>query len=260
LILITAASLIGLGLYGINDLKKMNDNTRTLYADRVLCMQQLANIRFEYTENILPAAQKVKDHMLSFDEAKQRVGKAQAIVDSNWNNYSHTFLTPGEGSLARQTAVIKNQADKVYKSLYCILSKKDTLALNGFIQKEDSAGPVPIVTMVTRLMELQARIAKEISNNNRDIYRDTSKKFVLLILFSLFIAISLSLYIIKNIRGLIKERQESNSIIKQSEEKYRSLLEHASDAIYLVDHKGNFTEVNESMCKMTGYLREELLQ
>ncbi|MEO6632801.1 MAG: MCP four helix bundle domain-containing protein, partial [Mucilaginibacter sp.] len=48
LIFITAASLIGLGFYGIYELEKMNANTRALYADRVLCIQQLSNVRFRY--------------------------------------------------------------------------------------------------------------------------------------------------------------------------------------------------------------------
>ena len=52
----------------------------------------------------------------------------------------------------------------------------------------------------------------------------------------------------------------SSNIVKKSEEKYRLLLEHASDAIYLVDQQGYFAEVNESMCKMTGYSKEELLR
>ncbi|MDB5148820.1 MAG: domain S-box protein, partial [Mucilaginibacter sp.] len=53
-----------------------------------------------------------------------------------------------------------------------------------------------------------------------------------------------------------------NTVVKLefSEEKYRSLIEHASDAIYVIDFEGRFTEVNASMCRMTGYNREELLQ
>jgi two-component system, sporulation sensor kinase E len=48
--------------------------------------------------------------------------------------------------------------------------------------------------------------------------------------------------------------------LEVSEEKYRSLIEHASDAIYVIDFEGCFTEVNASMCRMTGYNREELLR
>jgi len=49
-------------------------------------------------------------------------------------------------------------------------------------------------------------------------------------------------------------------LFQKSEAKYRSLIEQASDAIYILDFKGNFTDVNASMCKMTGYDSEELLQ
>ncbi|SDD27033.1 PAS domain S-box-containing protein [Mucilaginibacter pineti] len=48
--------------------------------------------------------------------------------------------------------------------------------------------------------------------------------------------------------------------LEKSESKYRSLIEHASDAIYVLDLDSNFSEVNARMCQMTGYTREELLQ
>jgi len=48
--------------------------------------------------------------------------------------------------------------------------------------------------------------------------------------------------------------------LQKSEEKYRSLIEQASDAIYILDFNGNFTDVNASMCKMTGYSKDELLR
>jgi PAS domain S-box-containing protein len=41
---------------------------------------------------------------------------------------------------------------------------------------------------------------------------------------------------------------------------YQSLIEQSFDAIYLVDFDGNFIDVNSSMCRMTGYSREELLK
>lgn len=58
----------------------------------------------------------------------------------------------------------------------------------------------------------------------------------------------------------ITERKIIEDQLKKSEEKYRSLIEHASDAIYLLDFDGNIIEVNESMCNMTGYTKNELLQ
>ncbi len=260
LIFITAASLIGLGLYGIKDLKKMNENTRTLYTDRIVCMRQLANVRFEYLSEIVPMALNVKNHLFGFSEAKRRVQKAQEIININWHDYKLTYLVPEEKLLVKQTDSIKNLVDEATENLVSVLSKQDTLALAELIEKQSSAGPSPFVAKVTQLMDLQVRVGKEIYTNNGQIYQRTAANFYVLILLSLVIVLPLSFYIIKNIKDLIKDILKSRNIHKESEAKYRSLLENASDAIYLVDDKGNFAEVNESMCKMTGYSRDELLR
>ncbi|MDB5090326.1 MAG: domain S-box protein, partial [Mucilaginibacter sp.] len=60
--------------------------------------------------------------------------------------------------------------------------------------------------------------------------------------------------------GLEKIVEERSAEFQKSEEKYRSLIEQASDAIYILDLNGSFTDVNASMCKMMGYSREELLR
>jgi two-component system, sporulation sensor kinase E len=59
---------------------------------------------------------------------------------------------------------------------------------------------------------------------------------------------------------LEKRVQERTAEYKKSEERYHSLIEQATDAIYVVDNDRHFTEVNISMCDMTGYSKEELLQ
>lgn len=50
------------------------------------------------------------------------------------------------------------------------------------------------------------------------------------------------------------------SKLQNSEDKYRSLIEQASDTIYILDLQGRFTDVNAAMCQMMGYTREELLK
>ncbi|MBS1533135.1 MAG: PAS domain S-box protein [Bacteroidetes bacterium] len=65
---------------------------------------------------------------------------------------------------------------------------------------------------------------------------------------------------VSRINSALEEMIEDRTLaFQKSEAKYRLLIEHASDAIYVVDVKGAFTEVNDSMCRMTGYSRNELL-
>jgi two-component system, sporulation sensor kinase E len=59
--------------------------------------------------------------------------------------------------------------------------------------------------------------------------------------------------------GLEKMVAERSAEYQKSEEKYRSLIEQASDAIFVIDYKGNILDANASMCTMAGYTRDELL-
>ena len=47
--------------------------------------------------------------------------------------------------------------------------------------------------------------------------------------------------------------------LSESEEKYRTLVEQASDAIYIVDEKGDLVTVNPAACHLSGYTEKTLL-
>ncbi len=48
--------------------------------------------------------------------------------------------------------------------------------------------------------------------------------------------------------------------IRKSEERYRSVVEQASDSIMVTDPQGNFIDVNSAMCKQFGYTPEEFMR
>jgi PAS domain S-box-containing protein len=76
-------------------------------------------------------------------------------------------------------------------------------------------------------------------------------------------------YLIKNARGEpvgfrgithdITERKRAEEALRQSEEKYRTILESIEEGYYEVDLAGNFTFFNDSMCRILGYPKEELM-
>jgi DNA-binding response OmpR family regulator len=53
------------------------------------------------------------------------------------------------------------------------------------------------------------------------------------------------------------ERNRIQKAIKESEERYRELFENANDIIYTHDLQGNFTSLNRTGERITGYSREE---
>jgi len=53
---------------------------------------------------------------------------------------------------------------------------------------------------------------------------------------------------------------ESNFSLKKSEEKYRNYIDYAPDGVFVTDEIGHFLEVNDAVCRITGYSKNELLQ
>ncbi|MCX5826168.1 MAG: PAS domain S-box protein, partial [Deltaproteobacteria bacterium] len=57
----------------------------------------------------------------------------------------------------------------------------------------------------------------------------------------------------------LAERKKAEEALRESEERYRTILENIEDGYFEVDIAGNFTFFNDSVCKMVGYPRTEIM-
>jgi diguanylate cyclase (GGDEF)-like protein/PAS domain S-box-containing protein len=63
-------------------------------------------------------------------------------------------------------------------------------------------------------------------------------------------------------RGIVRdvtERKQAEEVLRQSEEKYRTIIETIQDGYFETDLTGKFTFVNDAECNNLGYTREELI-
>ncbi|MBF0565167.1 MAG: PAS domain S-box protein [Nitrospirae bacterium] len=58
----------------------------------------------------------------------------------------------------------------------------------------------------------------------------------------------------------ITDRKIAEDALRDSESKFRMLMENASDGIDMIDESGNYIEVNSKACEILGYGREEYLR
>jgi PAS domain S-box-containing protein len=81
----------------------------------------------------------------------------------------------------------------------------------------------------------------------------TQSALVVLVLLALYAAL------IPVFRRVTAELEARNRRLAESEARYRTLMEQASDAIFVADDHGRLTDVNEHACELLGYSRDELL-
>ncbi|MFX1376675.1 MAG: PAS domain S-box protein [Promethearchaeota archaeon] len=57
----------------------------------------------------------------------------------------------------------------------------------------------------------------------------------------------------------ISDKKKNELTLRDSKEKYQSIIENIKEGYYEVDLKGNFTYVNDALCGFLGYSREEMI-
>lgn len=64
---------------------------------------------------------------------------------------------------------------------------------------------------------------------------------------------------VKELEGESPQRKQVEEALRESEEKYRAILENIEDGYYEVDLAGNLTFFNDSFCRIVGYSEDELM-
>lgn len=259
LIVVMSAFIVGVGWYGTHELKKIHQQTQTLYTDRLVPVYQLASVRFAYTIGILSTAEQVASQKISFQDAENKILYAQKKMHSNWKAYKLSYLIPEEKERIHQAEVEMAKAERSIENLQKILTKNNVSILDTAINNSVYPPVNQVIVKLNELMAMQMRVSDDIYEEGVDEYNTASERFYILILVSLICAISFAFYVVGNIKRLIRNLGHSNDKITEIGERYRSLLEHAGDPIFLLNDETYFVEVNSSTTKLLGYSHEELL-
>ncbi|MEP2056541.1 MAG: PAS domain S-box protein [Maribacter litoralis] len=95
------------------------------------------------------------------------------------------------------------------------------------------------------------------SNNNK--YNSASTIFSILGLLLAIVCGTLSWFLMRQPSKLNRLVDEKTALLKESQERYKMLIEEASDGIFLSDFKGNILDANPFALQMFEYSKQELL-
>lgn len=260
LVLVMSVFIIGIGGYGLYELKVLNRSNQTLFTDRVIPMAQLSAVRHSFAMGILAAIQRVKARQISFTESANQITEVQKNLNTYWQSYKQTYLTNEESRLATEAAELLVKANQTLEGLKGVLQKEDIVVLDKFIIGELYPAINPTIGKINELIQFQIKVGAEEYKKSQKGYYIAAIRFYILIALSLIFAGLFSSRIVRNIKELILNLQESNNKLADIGEKYRSLVDHAGDSIFLLNEDTSISEVNTSARKLLGYEHAEFLK
>jgi methyl-accepting chemotaxis protein len=173
-LLLVGVGLIAVGLIflGLGGMAASNASMQSMYNDRVVCLRQLKTISDLYAVNIVDTAHKARNGNISPAVAIENIEAAQTGIAKEWADYTATYLTPDEKSLADQARALMEPADKAAERLQGILKASDSKALEDFTVHEIYPVVDPVTGKIGELVDLQLRESARLYKESTTSFRN----------------------------------------------------------------------------------------
>jgi methyl-accepting chemotaxis protein len=205
LIAITSAVSLFIGLYGVNNLNKVNDGMTTMYKDRVLPLKQLKAVSDAYAINIVDATHKVRNKNISWSEAIRSYEAASKQIEENLTAYASSKIEGEEVRLFNEAKNLKAKADHAVNVMLDLLRQgQDTATshkLEDFIVTEMYADIDPFTSKINELIDIQLVYANALNEEGDILYANTRVITYSLTLIGIVLAGVVAFFITKSIVG-----------------------------------------------------------
>lgn len=258
LVAVLSAFIIGIGLYSVRVMKEMSGNSAQLYQDRILPLNQLSEIRYALSQEILGTIENLENGELTSGQAVRKIGEAQEKINQNWTAYLGTKFYPEEKKMADEAGILLSKTTLALNQMKEKLNAGETSVPIDLLAKETDDAIQPLRQKLLELSRLQISISKDLNDYNLATYRSTEQKFILVIAASLLFGALLAFLIINDNRKLIHRLITSNQQAREADEKYKYLFQNSPGSLVIWDLETlKVLEVNEEVIQKYGYSRRE---
>ncbi len=192
------------------------------------------------------------------------------IVDDNIVNLRYLEIIVKDLNINLITAESGLEALEKTKDLELILAILDVQmpGMDGYelalkLNEKPGKDRVPVIFVTANYID-ESDVFQGYDSGAVDYIFKPVNRYVLLSKIKVFLDLFMQKQIIIQDVDLLKKKSEElirvNSALKESDKKYRSYINNAPVGVFITDKAGNFFEVNEAACRITGYPRRELLK
>jgi methyl-accepting chemotaxis protein len=205
LVAIAFVGLSVLGIFSMIDLQKVNSGLQTVYSDRVVPLEQLKKIADAYAVNIVDTTHQTRNGNFDFEKCVKSIDEAKIVIDTEWNAYKITKLTPEEAALASQAEQLMKSGNAITERIKEACRKKDLDLLTAITINELYPQIDPISEKISQLVSLQLKVAKEETLLATEIYNTSKIMITITIVISLVSMLFIAFMVINDITGKLEK-------------------------------------------------------
>ncbi|WP_300582830.1 methyl-accepting chemotaxis protein [Marivita sp.] len=169
----TFVAMIVVGVAGLFGMERILERMETIFADRIVPVQQLKEINDLYTSEPRIMVDAVWAGEISWPEAKAALETKRARIEELWGAYLLTYLTPEEVILKDAVAASKVAADDAMEKFAKLVQSENRGIVRDFMRDSYFVSIDPIYRALSALTEYQLGEAERQTIAGQTIARQT---------------------------------------------------------------------------------------
>lgn len=220
LVSIPLAAIAGLSIYALLVFADINRGVSSIYNDRVVPLKDLKFISDDYAVLVVDAINKANAGQISPREALRQIEEAESNIETNWEHYTQTSLTPREKELVKEAESLFDVASQGIEEAKTVLRSAPFNA-QGQLNRID--GPLyelidPVTQKIGELIELQLDVAAQERQSVGELYAQSQVLYPSTAVVAAVLSIGASILIILSVTGPINAmRNLMRSVAEQSD-------------------------------------------
>jgi len=195
-------------------------------------------------------------NILIVDDSREMLTYMEIVLKSARAN----IISANSG--AKALTLIKN------KELALAIVDVQMPEMNGYTLalkiNENRIGAIVPIIFLTAVYQDQVEILKGYESGAVDYIFKPVNRGILLSKINVFLELYNQRINLPEDLSLLKKFEDnlskSNAELADSQVKFKSFIEHAPDGVFIMNKAGQYLEMNEAVCSITGYKREELVK
>ncbi|MBI4292738.1 MAG: MCP four helix bundle domain-containing protein [Betaproteobacteria bacterium] len=217
LVAVLTVFLLAVVLLAVEGMRHIESGLRTVYEDRVIPMQQIANVRYAYSVRVMGSLHQLEAGRLSWDQAAANIGDAEANAAHEWKAYLGTFLTEEEKRLIAEYEPLARTRGTVLAKANAMIKAGDMDTLKRFIAGEIYPAVESAAMKLGELSALQEEVTKQVYEDAAAAYRMWVRIFLLLLLLGAGVGAGIGMAVMRRVSAPIVMLQQAAERLAQGD-------------------------------------------